>query len=71
MINYLEKTVTIGTRTEPIAAFAVWFRTPSGLFDTFESARDRCAALEQDPANFLAPVVVAVGSGGLYEEVPR
>jgi hypothetical protein len=71
VISYTEKTITLAGRVTPIARFAVWFRTPSGLFSAFEEARDHCVALDQNTALYLAPVAVALGEDGTYEEIPR
>lgn len=71
MISYVDKTITLAGNVTPIAAFAVWFRTPAGLFTSFDEARDHCVALDQDPSICMAPVTVAVGAGGQYEEIPR
>ena len=71
MISYVEKTITLAGRVSPIGGFAVWFRTPSGLFATLDEARGHCVALDQDPETHIAAVTVAVGEGGLYEEIPR
>jgi hypothetical protein len=62
MVSYVENT---------IASFAVWFRTPAGLFATFDEARDHCVALDQNPSLYLSPVAVALGGDGVYEEVSR
>ena len=49
MISYVDRVIKLAGRLAPIDGFAVWFRTPAGLFATFDEARDHCVALVGTP----------------------
>lgn len=70
MVDFETKTITIGGKSEPIKEFACWFRTPTGLHDSLDSAIKVCVANDWPVQGVIVPISVAVGST-IYEEIGR
>lgn len=66
MINMSSQSLTIGSKTESIIRWEVWFQTFFGLASTFEEALKVTLEADLDPNAMIVPVVVAVGDT-LYE----
>lgn len=60
MFHKAKKEITILGKTEPIIGFDVWFMTPFGLTDDYESAVKRLVADDMDVELCLKPVAVAI-----------
>lgn len=70
MVDLKNQTIILEKRTNPIERWEVWFMTPFGLCDDFETAKQRLKDNDLDPDLCIVPVPVAI-SGDIYEVVTR
>lgn len=69
MIDLDNKLVIHEGKGYTIQSWAVWWRTPSGLHQTLESAMADAATIEF-PSHMIRSVPVALAEDGVYEERP-
>jgi hypothetical protein len=69
MIDLESKLVIHEGKGYKLESWAVWWRTPNGLFQTLEAALDDAESIEF-PSHMIRSVPVALAEDGVYEERP-
>jgi hypothetical protein len=69
MIDLEQNVITHGIEAHPILRWVVWWRTPSGLFQTLPDAKADAEQIEF-PFYMIRSVPVALAANDVYEERP-